>query len=276
MALDSVTPKQRLAMAVQAYFCAHEKRGGCHVGRVFSQLIGGLLVYCNQQVNRPTKSPGRIMRAFHFIDANYGISNLSLKRLKISRFNQLNDPFELLAADLLDPRDRKALSDFKSALDATKGMICFSRSWSNPLLWGHYAEKHSGMALGFDIPDEYLSPVQYTKQRSKVEFDKTTREIVDGPRLVDKLLRTKFVDWEYEDEQRMFVDLDPNSQEGGNHFVEFSKDLVLREVILGLKCYLPVSRVRQLLKDELTPIKVLKAGMALRAFKIIEDRSARI
>jgi hypothetical protein len=117
--------------------------------------------------------------------------------------------------------------------------------------------------------------VQYTTQRAKVEFDQKSRTIVDGSRLTDRLLRTKFVDWKYEDEKRMFVDLDPNSQEGGNHFMEFSENLVLREVILGLKCDLPVSRIRQLLKDEQAPVKVLKAGMALRAFKIIEDRSAR-
>lgn len=215
------------------------------------------------------------MRVFYFTNANFGVSNLSLKRLKISRFSQLNDPFELLAADLLDPRDRKALSNFKGNLNSSKGMICFSGSWGNPLLWGHYADKHSGMALGFDVPDEYLSPVQYTTQRAKVEFDQKTRTIVDGSRLTDRLLRTKFVDWKYEDEKRMFVDLDPNSQEGGNHFMEFSENLVLREVILGLKCDLPVSRIRQLLKDEQAPVKVLKAGMALRAFKIIEDRSAR-
>ncbi len=215
------------------------------------------------------------MRVFYFTNANYGVSNLSLKRLKISRFNQLNDPFELLAADLRDPRHRKALSNFKDNQMSNKGMICFSRSWGNPLLWGHYADKHSGMALGFDIPDQDLWSVQYTTQRAKVQFDKTTGEIVDGHRVLDRLLRTKFIDWKYEDERRKILYLDPNSQEGGNHFVEFSDNLVLREVILGLKCDLPVSRVRQLLKDEPSPVKVLKAGMALRAFKIIEDRSAR-
>jgi hypothetical protein len=216
------------------------------------------------------------MRVFHFTSANFGVSNLSLKRLKISRFSQLNDPFELLAADLLDPRDRKALSDFKNNLNSTKGMICFSGSWSNPLLWGHYAEKHSGMALGFDVKDEYLSPVQYTTQRVKVKFDQKTRKVVDGPRLIENLLRTKFTDWKYEDEKRMFVDLRTSSQEGSNYFQEFSDILVLREVILGLKCDLPVSRAQQLLRHYPNPVKVLKAGMALRTFKIIEDRSARI
>lgn len=215
------------------------------------------------------------MRVFHFINTNYGISNLSLKRIKISRFIHLNDPFEFLAADLLDVRDRAALNKFKDNLNSTKGMICFSGSWSNPLLWGHYADKHAGMALGFDVPDEYLSRVQYTTQRARVEFDQKTRTIVNGQGVTERLLRTKFSDWKYENEIRMFVDLDPKLQEGENHFVEFSNDLILREVILGLKCDLPVSCVRQLLKDEPISVKVLKAGMALRTFKIIEDRSTR-
>ena len=215
------------------------------------------------------------MRAYHFLNTTYGISNLSLKRLRVSRFDQLNDPFELLAADMLDPKDREALIKFKRVLDDSKGMICFSGSWSNPLLWGHYAEKHTGMVLGFDIPDEYVLKVQYTKQRAKVNFDTKTGKIVNGDQLIDKLIRTKFIDWQYEDEHRMFVDLDPASREGRNYFVDFSKNLVLREVILGLKCDLPISRVRQLCKNDMQPIKVMKAGMALRNFKVIEDRSAR-
>jgi hypothetical protein len=40
----------------------------------------------------------------------HAVSNLSLKRLRVSRLDQLNDPFEFLAADLLDPRDRQALT----------------------------------------------------------------------------------------------------------------------------------------------------------------------
>jgi hypothetical protein len=200
---------------------------------------------------------------------------LSLKRLKVSRFDELNDPFELLAADLRDHRHRAALNATKKDLNTTKGMICFSSAWSNPLLWGHYADKHYGMALGFDVSDNHLLKVQYTKERFKVKFDEKTGKVVDGEIVMSRLLTTKAIDWRYEDEYRMFVNLNPESREGRNHFEEFSKDLVLREVILGLNCDLPVLRVRQLFKDEPTPVKVLKAGMALRRFRIIEDRSAR-
>ena len=215
------------------------------------------------------------MRVYYFTDATYAISNLSFRRLKISRFGQLNDPFELLAADLLDPRHRKAITALKSQLDATQGLVCFSGTWGTPLLWGHYANKHSGMALGFDIPDHFLSKIIYTSQRANVTFDTTAKKIVDGLNVVDKLIRTKFTDWKYEDEYRLFIELDPTTVEAGNYFVDFSDNIKLMEVILGMNCALPIRRVRQLLETDLTHVRVKKAGMALRSFKVIEDRSFR-
>ena len=161
------------------------------------------------------------MRVYHFLNSTYGINNLSLKRLKISRFNQLNDPFELLGADLLDPRHRKAFKEFKKQLSESKGMICFSKSWSNPLVWGHYADNHRGMALGFDISDELLIEVKYTNQRPKIEFDEKARKIIDGFNVVNKLICTKFLDWKYEDEYRLFTDLDSAPEDLGNHFIDF-------------------------------------------------------
>ncbi len=215
------------------------------------------------------------MRVYHFINTTHAINNLSLKRLKVSRISELNDPFELLAADALNPKHLKAFSAFKNQLNKTKGLICFSGAWSNPLLWGHYADKHHGMALGFDIPDNQVLKVHYTSHRAKVEFDTTTRTVKDGSNVVERLIRTKFTDWQYEDEYRVFVNLDPQNQEGGLHFVNFSQDLQLREVIIGMRCHLPVQRVRQLVGASELSVKVIKAGMARRIFKIIEDRKFR-
>lgn len=215
------------------------------------------------------------MRVYHFLNETYAVADIALRRLKVSRFNSLNDPFELLAADLRDPRHRAAFQNFKNELSGSKGMISFSKSWGNPLLWGHYADCHRGMALGFDIPDEFLSPVIYTKQRAKIEFDEHARKVVDGDAFIDKLIRTKFSDWEYEDEYRMFVDLDKSTSEAGLYFLNFFENLVLREVVVGLNCALPVSRVKQLLNGDLSHVKVKKAGLALRNFKVIEDRAAR-
>lgn len=216
------------------------------------------------------------MIVYHFLNEIFSVSDISLKRLKVSRFNTLNDPFELLAADLRDSRHRDAFQNLKDRLSETKGMISFSKSWGNPLLWGHYADCHRGMALGFEVSEKHLASVIYTKQRPKVEFDKYSRSVIDGEKVLDRIIRTKFSDWSYEEEQRMFIDLDETSNEAGVHFIDFSSELILKEVIVGMNCALPINRVRQLLTGDLSGVKVKKAGMALRDFKVIEDRTARL
>jgi hypothetical protein len=54
----------------------------------------------------------------------------------------MNDPFELSGSRWSDPQVDSVLTDYTSA---TVGALCFSTNWSNPLLWSHYAEKHSGI-----------------------------------------------------------------------------------------------------------------------------------
>jgi len=215
------------------------------------------------------------MRVYYLSSAPFALSNLSLRRLKISRFGDLNDPFELLAANLENPEHRKAFAAMKDHLSETKGLICFSRTWSNPLLWGHYADKHTGIALGFDVPDYLLSQVLYTSQRVRIDVDSKTKRPNLDEALVNRLLRTKFVDWKYEDEYRLFIQFDPTTKESGLFFRDFSEDLRLMEVILGPRCQLPVDRIRSLLQTALPHVKVLKARMAFRTFRVIEDRTFR-
>lgn len=212
------------------------------------------------------------MRVYYLTSAPFALSNLSLRRLKISRFGDLNDPFELLAANLENPDHRKAFAATKRQINETKGLICFSRTWSNPLLWGHYAEKHAGIALGFDIPDCLLSEVLYASGRVRIEVDVTTNKLKLGEALVNRLLRTKFEDWKYEEEYRLFVQLDPATKESGLYFMDFSADLRLMEVILGPKCELPIDRIRSLLQADLRHVQVLKARMAFRSFRVVQDR----
>lgn len=215
------------------------------------------------------------MRVYYLSSAPFALSNLSLKRLKISRFTDLNDPFELLAANLANAEHRRAFEEMKQELNETKGLICFSRTWSNPLLWGHYAEKHTGIALGFDVPDQLLSEVAYTSQRVRIEVDSKTKAVKLDERLINRLLRTKFSDWRYEEEYRAFVQLDPLTKEAGMYFQDFSDSLALTEVILGPQCELPIERVRALLQSDLPHVKVLKARMGFREFRVVEDRRFR-
>jgi hypothetical protein len=215
------------------------------------------------------------MKVYHFTSANFAISNLAFRKIKLSRFNKLNDPFELLAANLVNEKHRRAVSTLKNELDQTKGLICFTSNWSNPLLWGHYAERHTGIALGFEIPSIHLTKMHYTNKRVKIEFNEQTRKVVNGQAVTEKLIRTKFTDWKYEDEYRMFVELSKCTQEGNLHFTEFSQDFILQEVILGINCDTPIEQIRKLLTTDLPPSRIKKAGLHLSEFKVIEDRAYR-
>jgi hypothetical protein len=212
------------------------------------------------------------MRVFYLTGAEYGISNIALRRIKVSRYGALNDPFELLGVNLTDKAKRAAFRKTKEELDKTSGLICFSRNWKNPVLWGHYAEKHTGIALGFDIPDAYLLPVIYAKRL--LEADLHMKNGRPTQELVDRLIRTKFSDWKYENEIRLFVALDHDSAEGGKYFCSFSEKLQLAEVILGPKCDLPLAGVRELLKQQGSAASVIKARIAFSRFEVLENAAA--
>ena len=214
------------------------------------------------------------MRVYYLTGAAFALSNLALRRIKISRFSDLNDPFELLAVNLADKDHREAFRTMKDQINADKGLICLSESWSNPLLWGHYAERHTGIALGLEIPEKLLAPVIYATKPLTIPIDKRTGTPKPSETLVNQLLRTKFADWKYEKEMRLFVRLDHSTKESGMYFYDFSNDLQLREVVLGPRCELPISRVRSLVAGWTPPVEVIKARIAFSKFRVVKHKVA--
>jgi hypothetical protein len=54
--------------------------------------------------------------------------------------------------------------------------------------------------------------------------------------LVNRLLRTKHESWSYEQESRLFVQINDPPDEKGLHWYHFGPHLQLKEVIVGLQC----------------------------------------
>jgi len=108
----------------------------------------------------------------------------------------------------------------------------------------------------------------------KIPIDKQTGTPKLSETLVDQLLRTKFADWKYEKEMRLFVQLDHSTKESGMYFYDFSKDLQLRKVILGPRCELPISRVRSLVANWTPPIEVIRARIAFTEFRVVKHKIA--
>lgn len=216
-------------------------------------------------------------RVYHLLSAGNGMSDISLRRIRVSRVRDLNDPFELLAVRADTKQLRNALRSWITDFNRENGLLCFSKKWSNPVLWSHYASKHRGMCLGFDVADKLLQDVQYTKDRMPVRFvDGDPDKGIEGS-FVQELLRTKYLHWKYEEEARAFVRLDHSAIENGSYFYPFDDALMLREVILGPMCELPIERVRELVHSVYEQVAVIKARLAFKWFDVVPDeRSVRI
>lgn len=208
-----------------------------------------------------------MLRLYHFISANFGLMALQRRRLKIARLHELNDPFEFLAADLSDRKRRKALRDTKAQLSKSNGLLCFSKTWRNPVLWGHYAEKHQGLCLGFDVPATHAQQVAYVNSRF------SWPEVVDQP-FMRQLLFTKFSHWNYEDEYRVYAQLD--TEENGLFFAEFSEHLALRQVIVGCESSVSRAQVREALSGHSDGIEMFKARAAFTSFRIVRTRNENL
>ena len=216
------------------------------------------------------------MRAYHLSGVQFAISNIALRRLKISRFRDLNDPFELAGADATDPNIRESFERSRARLDKNFGCICFSRAWSDPVLWAHYAEKHYGIALGFDIDDECMKPIDYISKPFSLEQEHPGAKPKIDIDVAYRWLFTKFKGWKYEKEVRASFKLDHKSQQAGLYFAEFSEKVKLREVILGVRCELPLIEVQQLVSTFAHPVTVIKARIAFDRFRVERDERVAI
>ena len=92
------------------------------------------------------------MKLFHYLSEKYALEALRNQRIKIVSFESLNYPFELLSISLGDPEIRRVMKETKKRLSSKIRLLSYSKTRNNALLWGHYADKHKGVALEFDIP----------------------------------------------------------------------------------------------------------------------------
>lgn len=208
------------------------------------------------------------MRVYHFNHADHALENVVRRRLKIATLQDINDPFEL-AVCFDDAASRGLLRRFRQKWAERYGMLCFSRSWRNPVQWSHYADRHRGVCLGFDMPADKLVPVRYAA--SPVVPDWTAVAEEDN-RAHEEMIRwssTKYRHWRYEEELRAFVRLKA-PDDRGLHFCNFSDDLKLREIIVGPESDVSRADVAAALAKE--DVQSFKARLAFRSYRVVRQR----
>ena len=210
------------------------------------------------------------MRVYHFVPRSYGLENLKFRRLKIATIQDLNDPFELLCIDLSNPDLRHGMREWKAEVARRFGMLCFSLSWRNPVQWSHYADKHRGLCLAFDVPDNLVQPVTYSGLRSTREasdlLEQGIRSLSEAT--VIKFLSTKFAHWHYEKEVRAFPELKERDPVTRLYFADFSDELKLVEVIVGSESDLTRQEVNEALGGLAHTTSIRKVRLAFKSFRV--------
>jgi hypothetical protein len=195
------------------------------------------------------------------------------RRLKGSLFEDLNDPFELLAVSTGDKLSRVLLKYLKAQLNHKYCLLCFSEVWDESLMWAHYAAKHTGVCLGFDVRDCLAEKVTYVAERLHHNFaGETVPFSPEGQRIVQQSLYTKHDGWAYEKEWRVYTDQAVRHVDG-NFYADFSNDLRLREVILGERCKLTVSGVAALLDHTGPRITIRRVRTAFTSFAVVRNQA---
>jgi hypothetical protein len=216
---------------------------------------------------------------YHFTTAKHALDDLRNRRLKIAQFDDLNDPFELKAVNLCDPDHARAFDGieelgfegFKAVTARQFGVLCFSEEKTDVLQWAHYADRHKGICLGFDVSGgrEKFGQVKY----------RTTRFPFPPPERRDRefswsLLSTKSKDWAYEKEWRVFLELkDSVWNEGAGrmlYFADFGTELVLKDVILGATCKTSVSEVLQAVRGYAETVRIARMHLSCSRFELEE------
>jgi hypothetical protein len=205
------------------------------------------------------------MRVYHFLSAKNALDDLARRQVKISEIDKLNDPFELWCSAQRDHGVRGALRAWKKEMGRRYGMLCFCRGWHNPVLWSHYADRHQGICLGFDVDRESLKPVSYVSERTPLGRSPTPEEM-------RQLLYTKYRDWSYEKEFRAWFRLDECDFSTGYYLYSFDEKVRLREVIAGPLCDTTEATIDALLHGYNDHIRVVKARLAFRTFQIVKNK----
>lgn len=201
--------------------------------------------------------PSKIYKFMRFDD--YWKKNLFEGQIFFSPSNILNDPFDCLIyinrekygeyvleeMQRLFPRiDKKVLKeettkclkedlkDIVSSLRKEIRVTCFTENFLSPLMWSHYADKHQGFCIEYDlsrIAEGYrrcILPIIY----SNTKCDVTDAIISKNTNLLMNPFYYKSKDWEYEKEWRMVIF--ENMIKDGEYFADFSQ--VITGIYLGL------------------------------------------
>jgi hypothetical protein len=211
------------------------------------------------------------MRVYHYLNVCWALENIRQRRLKLCKIDDTNDPYEWQCVRSCHPPTQGVLGSLKTKVGGAYGMLCFSRTSSNILMWSHYGDNHKGICLGFDVPDEWVRDVRYMSSVQEIA------SLIDSPeqdqeRVIDQLSSVKYIGWAYEEEVRVHGLREV--EEGGKYFTSFGDQLQLKEVITGARFSDLQSKalIEEALQGYSEQVSCIEARRSAERFEIIVDK----
>ncbi len=208
---------------------------------------------------------------YYFTSPSHAVENLKNGWLKVSRFSGCNDPFELFAFNLRNKEVRPTFRRIQREIDQTFGLICFCESWQNPVVWGHYAQRHQGLCLQLEMqsgPD--LLEVNYVDKMAEVPEGVESFQQLSQQTNSQELFATKYRHWQYEEEVRLKVALEKVEKSGSMFFKKFDADMALKRVYIGPRCEIRRQEIERV--TELSPKDIVPTRIAFQDFKVTPNR----
>lgn len=115
-----------------------------------------------------------IIKAFKIMESDYNFIEKLILLSELSGFPLPKEFKENIYKSIEEMQEK-----IKKHFDSKLGVCCFSRSKKEILMWGHYANKHTGICVEYDftdayryLPNAFLLPVIYSKKRPLVPMAK--------------------------------------------------------------------------------------------------------
>ena len=214
------------------------------------------------------KSSVKKRRLYYFTQSQWATEDIVLKRLKISDIKDLNDPYELTGY-IVNVNKKKVKNEFKEDISDKYGIICFSNSYHSMLMWSHYADKHRGICLGFDICEDDCFDVIYSESMTNFQNNFNTPSTPFTLKDLQGILSLKYREWAYEEECRIYSPFDSSISHSGFNFEQFGERLQLREVIFGVQNNTePATLIRFIEQYYEGNIKISKAALDSNKFRV--------
>jgi len=136
---------------------------------------------------------------------------LETRKFHCSKFSELNDPMEGVYLFSNDTEDRAHLIDLIFKAKESYKICSFSNeeAFSNPIMWGYYANGFRGVAVEIEVSEEKVKKINYVDKIPKFAGANPDENAVE-------ILTTKLSLWTHEGEYRFLKNIPEDKFEIGN------------------------------------------------------------